>query len=85
MGVPAGNVDVAPTILALTGVDDGLADDGRVLSEALEEGVDQQDVPLRNRTFSTPAGEYRATVTVSEVRGGRHRYVDKSSRVRGGG
>jgi len=83
MRVPAGNVDIAPTILALTGVEDGLATDGRVLSEALERGVDQEDVPVWTRTFRTRAGDYRATVTVSEVRGGRYRYVDKSSRVSG--
>lgn len=82
--VPAGNADIAPTILALTGVDDGLASDGRVLSEALDDGVDQRDVPVRTRTFITRAGDYRASVTVSEVRGGRYRYVDKSSRIRSG-
>jgi predicted AlkP superfamily pyrophosphatase or phosphodiesterase len=81
ISTPAGNVDIAPTILALAGVDDGLKSDGRVLSEALEEGVDQDDVPARTRTFNTRAGDYRATVTVSEVRGGRYRYVDKSSRI----
>lgn len=81
---PAGNVDIAPTILALTGVDDGLASDGRVLSEAMEGGIDQRDVPVRTRTFITRAGAYRASVTVSEVRGGRYRYVDKSSRMSSG-
>ena len=80
---PAGNVDVAPTILSLTGVDDGLASDGRVLSEGLEGGVNQDDVPVRTRTFLTRAGNYRASVTVSEVRGGRYRYVDKGARVTG--
>ena len=65
-----------------SGVDDGLASDGRVLSEALQDGVDQRDVPVRTRTFITRAGDYRASVTVSEVRGGRYRYVDKSSRIR---
>lgn len=82
--VPAGNVDIAPTILALAGVDDGLATDGRVLSEALETGVDQDDVPVRTRTLRTRAGDYRASVTVSEVRGGRYRYIDRSARIPGG-
>lgn len=81
---PAGNVDIAPTILALSGVDDGLRSDGRVLSEALEGGVDGSDVPVRTRTFNTRAGDYRSTVTVSEVRGGRYRYVDRSARVPAG-
>ncbi len=78
---PAGNVDIAPTILALTGVGDGLASDGRVLSEALQGGIRQDDVPVRTRTFITRAGNYRASVTISEVRGGRYRYVDKSARI----
>jgi predicted AlkP superfamily pyrophosphatase or phosphodiesterase len=75
---PAGNVDVAPTILALTGVHDGLRSDGRVLREALEDG--RNHVPVRTRTFRTRAGNYRATVTVSETNGGRYRYIDKSAR-----
>lgn len=74
-------MDVAPTILSLAGVDDGLASDGRVLSESLEGGVDQDDVPVRTRTFLTRAGNYRAYVTVSEVRGGRYRYVDRRARL----
>jgi arylsulfatase A-like enzyme len=45
VGAPAGNVDVAPTILALTGVGDGLADDGRVLSEALKRASTNKTCP----------------------------------------
>ena len=78
---PAGNVDVAPTILALNGVNDGLRSDGRVLREAMEDGEQRLRVPVRTRTYMTRAGAYRATVTVSEINGGRHRYVDRSARL----
>jgi predicted AlkP superfamily pyrophosphatase or phosphodiesterase len=84
---PAGNVDVAPTILALLGVDGGDWDnaaahglDGRVLAEALEGGIDPEQVAVDTRVHTVEFGSYRAAVQVSEVDG--HRYVDKSWRVR---
>ena len=79
--VPAGNVDVAPTILALHGLDtSGL--DGRVLREALVDGPDEEQVPVETRVHTTEAGAgaYRAVVQISEVDG--RRYVDKGWRVR---
>jgi arylsulfatase A-like enzyme len=75
---PAGNVDVAPTILALLGVPaDGL--DGRVLREALVDGPDAEQVAAVTRVHTVEAGAYRAALQVSEVDG--RRYVDKSWRV----
>jgi arylsulfatase A-like enzyme len=75
---PVGNVDVAPTILALLGVDgDGL--DGRVLDEALERGPDPEQVAVETRVHTVEAGAYRAALQVSQVAG--RRYVDKSWRV----
>jgi arylsulfatase A-like enzyme len=77
--VPAGNVDVTPTILALLGLDaDRL--DGRVLREALAGGPDPEQIGVDTRVHTTEAGTYRAAVQVSEVAG--RRYVDKSWRVR---
>lgn len=80
--VPAGNVDIAPTILALEGVDDTalVALDGRKLTEALNEGPDPLKVPYQTRTFVTEAadGAYRTAVQISEADGTR--YVDKSWR-----
>ena len=79
--VPAGNVDVTPTILALHGLDpDGL--DGRVLREALTHGPDVEQVAVETRIHvaEAGAGAYRAVVQVSEVDG--RRYVDKGWRVR---
>src|SRR5262249_9226899 len=59
--VPAGNVDIAPTVLALHGLDaTGL--DGRVLHEALRDGPDEEQIEVETRTHSVEAaaGEYRA-------------------------
>jgi predicted AlkP superfamily pyrophosphatase or phosphodiesterase len=79
VGLPAGNADVTPTVLALLGIDgeDGL--DGRVLREALAEGPDPEQVAAETRVHTVAAGAYRAAVQVSEVDG--RRYVDKSWRI----
>ncbi len=77
--VPVGNVDVAPTILAILGLDDN-ACDGRVLREALEGGPDEEKVAIETRVHTVEAGAYRAAIQVSAVDG--HRYVDKSWRER---
>ena len=75
---PAGNVDVAPTILALLGLGgDGL--DGRVLVEALAGPTDPEQVVAETRVHTVEAGGYRAAIQVSEVDG--RRYVDKSWRL----
>jgi arylsulfatase A-like enzyme len=75
---PAGNVDVAPTILALLGLPtDGI--DGRVLREALVDGSDAEQVAVVTHTHTIEAGASRVAVQVSEVDG--RRYVDKSWRV----
>jgi hypothetical protein len=75
---PAGNVDVAPTILALLGlVGDGL--DGRVLHEALVDGPDPEQIAVTTHVHTAEAGAYRAAIQVSEV--DRRRYVDKSWRI----
>jgi arylsulfatase A-like enzyme len=75
---PAGNVDVAPTILALLGLaGDGL--DGRILHEALVDGPDAEQVVVATRAHTVEAGAYRAAIQVSEVSG--RRYVDKSWRM----
>jgi len=78
--VPAGNVDVAPTVLTIHGLDaSGL--DGRVLHEALAGGPDEEQVALETRAHAVEAsnGAYRAVLQISEVAG--RRYVDKSWRA----
>ncbi len=78
--VPAGNVDVAPTILALLGSTGAGGFDGRVLTEGLEGGSDPEQVAVDTRVHTVEAGGYRAALQLSEA-GGR-RYVDKSWRIR---
>jgi arylsulfatase A-like enzyme len=85
---PAGNVDVAPTILALLGIEagagldrldgrDGL--DGRVLVEALAGGPDEEQMMAETRIHTVEAGAYRAAIQISLIEG--RRYVDKSWRI----
>ena len=78
--VPAGNVDVTPTIAALHGLD-GSDLDGRVLREALVDGPDEEQVAVETRLHTTEAGagRYRAVVQISDVDGVR--YVDKGWRI----
>ncbi len=77
----AGNVDVAPTILTLKGVSGGESLDGRVLSEALRDGPDEEKIPSETHILKTDAvGRYRAAVQVTDV--GLHRYIDKGWRIR---
>ena len=76
---PAGNVDVAPTALALLGIAarDGM--DGRTLAEALADGPDPEHVPVHTETHVVTAGAYRAALQITTAEG--HRYVDKSWRI----
>jgi arylsulfatase A-like enzyme len=78
--VPAGNVDVTPTILALLGIADRGDLDGRVLAEAFEDGPDAEQTAVDTRVHAVEAGVYRAAIQVSEIDG--RRYADKSWRVR---
>jgi arylsulfatase A-like enzyme len=77
---PAGNVDMAPTVLAVLGIDECHGMDGRVLAEALAGGPDTEQVAADTCTHTLDAGAYHAALQVSTVDG--RRYVDKSWRVR---
>jgi arylsulfatase A-like enzyme len=82
---PASNVDLTPTLLALMNLDKDMgADrfDGRVLSEALADGPDEEQVPMQVRTLfaETPDGKYRAALQITDL--GHQRYIDKSWRMR---
>ena len=79
VGVPTGNVDVTPTVLALLGIDGEAGLDGRVVTETLEGGPDPERVAVETRIHTAAAGAYRAALQVSTVDGWR--YVDKSWRV----
>lgn len=78
---PAGNVDIAPTILKLEDVSGSKELDGRVLKEAIYDGPDPEDVEYRTRVLTTEArgGEYYAIVKYSEA--GGTRYIDTSLRL----
>jgi arylsulfatase A-like enzyme len=82
---PVSNVDLAPTLIALMNlekeVDLGLFD-GRVISEAFQDGPDEEQVPIQVRTYfvETPDKNYRAALQVTEL--DRQRYIDKSWRIR---
>ncbi|MGH7306299.1 MAG: alkaline phosphatase family protein [Candidatus Rokuibacteriota bacterium] len=77
---PVGNVDVTPTILALLGLPEAGALDGRVLAEALENGPDPEQIAADTRVHTAAAGTYGAAIQVSDIDG--RRYVDKSWRTR---
>jgi len=77
---PAGNVDVAPTILALLDIVEPDGFDGRVLREALVGGPDEEQIAVDTRVHVVEAGAYRAALQMSAVDG--YRYVDKSWRMR---
>lgn len=79
--VPASNVDLTPTILALKGINATEAFDGRVLLEGLKGGPDSEQVRVKTRvlTTKTSQGRYKAAIQISEV--GSQRYIDKSWRL----
>jgi predicted AlkP superfamily pyrophosphatase or phosphodiesterase len=79
--VPAANVDLAPTILALEGIAAPERMQGRPLVEALANGPDEEKIPSESRVFETSNGSgYRAVIEVSRV--GKNSYVEKSWRIK---
>lgn len=80
--VPVSNVDLVPTILALKGIPAGASYDGRVLSEALLGGPDEEQIPVDTRVLMTESrgGRYQAAIQISTVE--QQRYIDKSWRMR---
>lgn len=78
--VPAGNIDVASTLLALEGLPT-LGTEGRVLREGLNGGPDPTSVRTKSRslTVSSSKDDYRGEVLVSEV--AHQRYTDFSRRL----
>ncbi|MCH7739091.1 MAG: alkaline phosphatase family protein [Chloroflexi bacterium] len=74
--VPSGNIDVAPTVLRLLGIDDAGGMDGRVLLEGFVDGGEAPKVDTI--TLHASRGAYRQYLTVSTVEGVR--YVDEGNR-----
>lgn len=78
---PASNVDLAPTILALKGIEWEGPMGGRVLIEALKKGPEEDDVPVETKTLTVEGegGRYRAAIQITEV--GDQRYIDQGRRI----
>ncbi|MEY2556938.1 MAG: hypothetical protein QOE34_363 [Verrucomicrobiota bacterium] len=78
--VPSGNVDLAPTVLHLLGLDGPNKFDGRVLVEALNETASPDKKTTTktsevSRTF--PTGEWRQHLRISRV--GENAYIDEGN------
>jgi len=72
--VPAGNVDLAPTLAELLGVGALPEADGRVLAEALIGGPDPSEVAVTRETLTSQLGSKRQSIRLSTV--GTTRYLD---------
>jgi arylsulfatase A-like enzyme len=79
--VPASNVDITPTLLALKGINNVKGLEGRVLREALIGGPDEEQIPTETKSYTTETvdGKYKEIIEVTEVE--QQRYIDKSWRV----
>jgi phosphonoacetate hydrolase len=75
---PAGLTDIAPTVLALLGVDGAAAMDGRVLTEALENGANPADSPAPESWEARGPDGY--SQRLARTRLGRHIYLDQGVR-----
>jgi phosphonoacetate hydrolase len=75
---PAGLTDIASTVLALLGVDGAAAMDGRVLTEAFENGADPADSPAPESWEARGPDGY--SQRLARMRLGRHIYLDQGVR-----
>jgi arylsulfatase A-like enzyme len=75
---PSSNADVTPTLLHLMGNPKAQSLEGRVLSEALADGPDEEQVAVDVRTLRVTNAAYKAMLQVTETAG--RRYLDKSWR-----
>ncbi|MCC6174851.1 MAG: alkaline phosphatase family protein [Chloroflexi bacterium] len=72
--LPSGNVDLAPTLGHLLGLEPDPSQDGRVLCEALEGGPDPADMEVGHAEVERTSHGRRFTLQVSTVDG--RRYLD---------
>jgi predicted AlkP superfamily pyrophosphatase or phosphodiesterase len=74
--VPAGNIDIAPTLARTLGLPASEGMDGRVLEEALDDGPAPADVPVDRTTIAAESerARFKQAMQLSTV--GRTRYVD---------
>lgn len=83
MDIPSGNLDIAPTILKILGIEGERGMDGRVLEEALAGGSGTGDVEWSTDSHHAERGlagdVYRQQIKVSRV--GTTNYVDEGGRI----
>ena len=72
--LPAGNIDLAPTLLHLLGLERPPDQDGRVLAETLLDGPDPATLEVKRTRLSAETDGYRQTVQFSEL--ASTRYLD---------
>jgi arylsulfatase A-like enzyme len=68
--LPSGNVDLAPTILAILGIKSAASVDGRVLAEAMSAGEGEVAQPAKETMEATkkfPAGTWRQHLQISRT------------------
>lgn len=76
---PTGNIDLAPTILHLLGIDHGVPSmDGRVMDEALADHPEPSPTPWVS-THEAQSGNYRQRLKISHA--GPAQYLDWGNRV----
>jgi arylsulfatase A-like enzyme len=73
--VPTGHPDLLPTILHLLGRPPAPGKDGRVLMEALADGVSEREVEVREEAVAVAEGTHRAVLRRSHAGGSM--YVDQ--------
>jgi Type I phosphodiesterase / nucleotide pyrophosphatase len=81
--LPAGNLDLAPTLQHLLGLDPPPDQHGRVLHEALSGGPDPSNIPVERQTVHAQRGPYRQSVQLSHAAGAT--YLDFGASERGEG
>jgi hypothetical protein len=67
--LPSGNLDLAPTIQHLLGLDPPAGQHGRILHEALADGPDPATIPVNRQTVRAQHGAYRQSVQLSQAAG----------------
>lgn len=78
--LPAGNVDLTPTVLALVGLAAEAGSEGRVLGEAFLGGPDPEKDAAVTEVHEVSDGRgFRAAIQISSA--GGTRYIDKSWRI----
>ncbi len=77
--LPSSNVDIAPTVLRILGLDAAQKFDGRVLAEAMEEKAERVDALTKTIQASRkfPTGEWQQYLRVSLV--GETLYIDEGN------